>query len=297
MNRFFDNIKECILRNETGRLVELIGRTPMLGIDEKEIVDFLRTFGEHNKKNAEGAININGSGGTGFYKPNISSIAAMYISQGVSTPVIKTGSGAYSGIYGSSDFFRDLGLLDDSKRSQMLNHYGFAYYDYLEMSPWKRYKKILFEQKDFKNVFEKTVFFDYKASTYFLGISNARYHWSLNNNVNLDNEPDELFTYYSKVENSVIDEVYPGGTLYVNGEDFQVDNYGFGKVPIIKSIQDITKINTLLLMGEEIGFWKESLANTCALAFFSLKIVNSFEEGKELFEQLYKDCVVKKMLS
>ena len=38
---------------------------------------------------------------------------------------------------------------------------------------------------------------------------------------------------------------------------------------------------------------KEALANTCALALVSLKLVGSFEEGTEVFEKIYRERVVK----
>ena len=295
MDKLLKTIEESILSDDKEKLIKLISNTSTIGIDDETIINYLRKFGDENKTLAEGTININGSGGSGYYKPNISSIAGMYISQLSEIPVVKTGSVAYSGIYGSSDFFNDLGLLNIKKRQEVFSKFGFAYYDYLEMSPWKKYKKILFGHPDFKRVFDKTVFFDYKASTYFLGITNRKYHWGLNHHLCVDNRPDFLVTYCSETEKGIIDEAFPKGTIFVNDNEFQVCNTDY-EMPMLEDVQSVKHINNLLLIGEEEGFWKEALANTCALAFVSLGIVDSFEEGKEDFEKIYRDRVVKNIL-
>ena len=295
MNEFFNLIEECVLDDNVDKLKDVIRNSSAIGIEDDVIVVFLKKFGNDNKLLAEGAININGSGGSGYYKPNISSIAGMYISQLTDVPVVKTGSVAYSGIYGSSNFFRDIGLLNPQKRRQMFEKYGFAYYDYLEMSPWKKYKKILFEHPDFKRVFDKTVFFDYKASTYFLGITNRRYHWGLNDYLDVDNKPDDLVTYCTETERGIIDEAFPKGIIYLNDKQFQVCKTDY-IMPLLKDVQSIKRVNEALLCGEEGGFWKEALVNTCALAFVSLNLVRSFDEGREAFEKIYRERVVKKML-
>mgnify|MGYP004595523815 FL=1 len=271
MNEFFNLIEECVLDDNVDKLKDVIRNSSAIGIEDDVIVVFLKKFGNDNKLLAEGAININGSGGSGYYKPNISSIAGMYISQLTDVPVVKTGSVAYSGIYGSSNFFRDIGLLNPQKRRQMFEKYGFAYYDYLEMSPWKKYKKILFEHPDFKRVFDKTVFFDYKASTYFLGITNRRYHWGLNDYLDVDNKPDDLVTYCTETERGIIDEAFPKGIIYLNDKQFQVCKTDY-IMPLLKDVQSIKRVNEALLCGEEGGFWKEALVNTCALAFVSLNL-------------------------
>lgn len=295
MDKLLKTIEESILSDDTEKLIKLINNTTTIGLDDDTIINYLRKFGVENKTLADGAININGSGGSGYFKPNISSIAGMYISQLSEIPVVKTGSVAYSGIYGSSDFFNDLGLLNPKKREEVFSKFGFAYYDYLEMSPWKKYKKILFGHPDFKRVFDRTVFLDYKASTYFLGIANKKYHWGLNYHLCVDNKPDFLVTYCTETEKGIIDEAIPKGTIFVNDNEFQVCDSDY-EMPILEDVQSIKRVNNLLLSGEEEGFWKEALANTCALVFNSIGAVNSFEEGKEEFEKMYRDCVVKNIL-
>jgi hypothetical protein len=292
MDEFLDIVEKYIFDENENELIDIVNNTSAIGFDDSTIVNYLRRFGKKNKVLAEGAININGSGGSGYYKPNISSIAGIYISQLSEIPVVKTGSTAYSGIYGSSDFFRDLGMLDSAKRQQVFRDYGFAYYDYLEMSPWKKFKKVLYGHPDFKRVFDKTVFLDYKASTYFLGITNKKYHCGLNDYLCVDNRPDCLITYYSETDRGIVDEAVPNGTIFLNNKEFQVCNSEYA-MPILESVQSIKRINKSLLCGEEDGFWKEALANTCALALVSLKLVGSFEEGTEVFEKIYRERVVK----
>lgn len=290
-NQFLIRLFELIETGEDNRILQLIEENKKTSISIDDIIAFSRESGCLIKEQLHGSVNINGSGGSGIIKPNLSSVTAMYVACVSDVRVVKTGSCAYTGKWGSTDFFRELGLLNSENRKRVLEKYGFAYYDYLEVSPWKRYKKAMYSNTDLNALFWKVVFFDYPASTYFLGISVPRYHASLNQ-LWLENRPENLITFYTATTDRVIDEITPG-KVFLQTEKF-IDIPG--NIPVLSNSNELRSINYKLINGEEEGVWKDCVSECCSIVLLKLHVTSSLEEGKELFDKAWKDRMLLKML-
>lgn len=294
MNEYLEKVREAILKKDKALVERLTAQYADAEVTPQEIVEFSRSFGTGLKAELRGSININGAGGSHIPKPNITSIAAMYLAAITGLRVVKTGSGAYSGLWGSSDFFRELGMLDPEKRNNCLQRYGFAYYDYLEISAWKEYKPIMLKNRALSRVFWEIVFFDYEADMYFLGISNPFSHTALAERLTLENRPRRMITYYTKTEQGCLDEAAPGQLFVDNRLFYQTDS---GAVPPLQDLRELRTINRRLLAGQETGYWKECLKITCALCLLQLGRVSCMEEGMQSFERAYREKALKPLLS
>ena len=83
MDEFLDIVEKYIFDENENKLIDIVNNTSAIGFDDSTIVNYLRRFGKKNKVLAEGAININGSGGSGYIltfadcKPSFSMISYM----------------------------------------------------------------------------------------------------------------------------------------------------------------------------------------------------------------------------
>lgn len=290
---FLDDLVDLIDNGKDDLIDSIIENNLESYIELEDVIAFSRVSGAPMKKNLRGAININGSGGSGYIKPNLSSIAALYLGLTTDHVIVKTGSSSFSGIYGSTEFFMELGFLDAYKRDYILGKYGFAYYDYLEVSPWKKYKQKLRKNKSLDDIFWKVVFLDYKASYYFLGISNPKYYEGMRK-LQIENSPGKLVAFYSVINNTIVDElldsdIYINNKLYMKGKG-KCESIGRGEIERLK------RINKELIMGINTGFWRESLKITYSVIACRVGIVTNIDEGKEMFEKCYSDKIVMKVL-
>ncbi len=294
MNEYLEKVRIAVLQNNQSRIEFLTSQYADTCITETDILDFSRSFCSDLKNRLRGSININGSGGSHVAKPNISSIAAMYLARMSERRVVKTGSGAYSGLFGSSDFFQELGLLTPAKRDACLERYHFAYFDYLEISPWKRFKPIMFGNQDLNYLFFKIVFFDYESDTYFLGISDPAYHSAMAKHLFLENQPHHLITYYTELNELRLDEAAPGRLFVQNS---LIRETKVNAVPILSSLSELKAVNHRLLTGTENGYWRDSLALTCALCLLKLGEAESLDDGLNHFDEAYRTQILKPMLA
>ena len=151
-----------ILMNEKERLLQLLKSNSSLQIDECEFERFIHSFLD-SYKGIDNCININGSGGSKIPKLNLSSIACIYTAAITNMKVVKTGSIANTSLVGSSDLFDKLGLLHAHNKLKGLDMFNFAYYDFLQITAWKRYRDILTLNDSLKHYINNGVFFDYSA--------------------------------------------------------------------------------------------------------------------------------------
>ena len=294
MNEYLEKVREAILKKDRALVEQLTAQYADTEVTPQEIVEFSRSFGTQLKAELRVSININGAGGSHIPKPNITSIAAMYLAAITGMRVVKTGSGSYSGLWGSSDFFRELGMLNEEKRHACLQQYGFAYYDYLEISAWKEYKPIMLKNRSLSRVFWEIVFFEYEADTYFLGISNPFSHTALSERLTLENRPRRMITYYTQTKQGCLDEAAPGQLFVDNQLFYQTSSCS---VPSLRNLRDLKEINRRLLIGQETGYWKECLKITCALCLLQLGRVSCIEEGMQHFERAYREKALRPLLS
>lgn len=254
---FLRNLKEAILNDDENGLICILEESKKECVSEKEWIKFVESFTEDKNIYFKDAININGMGGTRICKPNISSIAAIYIALMSDYKVIKTGSKAYSGCWGSSDFFSEYGLLECKNKVDIINKYNFAYFDYLELSPWKKYKNLLMTNDSIKTMLDNFVCLDYKANKHFFGLSSINYFDTIRNK-RIINKPNELNTFFTITTVGIIDEIVCGD-VFINNIP-QCIGYS-SDYQILSNINDIKCINLGLLTGKcEYEYWKNSLA-------------------------------------
>lgn len=300
MDNLLTSIKEIIDKDlnendKTTALTKLLDSNINTPVPLEDFVEFTRLFSSKKKANISGCININGTGASGMKKPNLSSIAALYLSQLSEIPVVKTGSVYNTGISGSSDFFADIGYFLSNNRERIFRKYGFMYYDFLELSPWKRYHHIFIKNKAISEIYSKVVFFDYNAGLFLLGVSNPSYYSSLLQNYFLENRPQHLVTFYTIVQGGIVDEIMPGD-VYVDNRLFckKIQSLNYQQ---INSREDARQINSKLLTGEETGYWKTALSMTCAYSLIEIGKACSMEEGEQMFEKAYKDRAIKGIIN
>ena len=254
-------------------------------IKEEEFFRFVDSFGKEEKAFIEGAVNINGTGASPCPFPNLSSLAALYASQISEKNFVKTGSGANTGVHGSSDFFRDIGLINLHSQT-ILDEFHFLYFDYLTLSPWKKYKAHLSQNESMKKIFEEYFFLDYTAADYFIGINGLEWYDKFTVNMKLYNAPKNLYLYYTEKDGKLYDEIYEG-TIYLNGKEYcSLERIG---EPKAITASNIVSVNKSLLEGGEEGIWKQCLGYTVAMVLCQIKTANSLEEGLELFEKYYRE--------
>ena len=257
-----------------------------------DFFSFADLFSEETKKRIRGAINIHGMGGTGIPKINLTSIASLYLSTICNRHIVKTGSRKNKSVMGSTDFFEKLGILHIKEKEKVLDEFGFAYYDYLELSPWKMYKGILSKNDNIKDILERTHFFDYEMGILGVGISSDKAYRDFLHKVHYCS-PKEMFHFYTIVDNKRIDEILPGN-IYLDDILFK------GKLiplPLLSSAHQAYDISLKLIEGDVIDdYWYKALRVSVAVLLYRLHTTNSLEDGEELFEKAYRDKLVQKKI-
>lgn len=285
MNYLLEITQEYIEQNRGDLIQELWSKNRFTQITKEDFLEFADGFSIKEKELIKGSININGTGGSPCLLPNLSSLTALYASQISGKNFVKTGSGANTGIHGSSDFFRDIGILNVHSRS-ILEEFHFLYFDYLRLSPWKQYKVCMMQNVFLKKIFEEVFFFDYTSSDYFVGINDLAWYDKFTGKMELYNCPEHLYVYYTKKDGKMYDEIYEG-TIYLNGREYSSLKEYNPQVAITSS--NIKKVNRALIEGSEDSAWKQYLGYTVAMVLHHINTVDSLEEGLELFEKYYRE--------
>ena len=294
MNTFFQNICRCIWEENQSELENLLFDSRNVIFSDEECYEMIDSFSAEIRKTVQGCVNICGTGGSRIAKPNISSIASLYLAVIGEVPVVKSGSKSNTGLFGSSDFFNRLGILGYLDKGLFLKKYNWGYCDYLELSPWKRYKPILKSNDCFADFFKRHIVFDYTASRFLLGISNPEYHNAIPQHIR-HHCPQQLDTFYTVTQVGVLDEIAPG-RVFLNGEYlFETKAIPFNEM---KSAEEIMQINDSLLRGNcRDAFWKQTLLQTVALSAAILcSNLNRFDNYYADAERLYNSGEISRIL-
>ena len=274
-----------ILMNEKERLLQLLKSNSSLQIDECEFERFIHSFLD-SYKGIDNCININGSGGSKIPKLNLSSIACIYTAAITNMKVVKTGSIANTSLVGSSDLFDKLGLLHAHNKLKGLDMFNFAYYDFLQITAWKRYRDILTLNDSLKHYINNGVFFDYSASTYIMGVALSHYYDVLSKNKQY-NPPRKLVTYYTKTELGIIDEITQGDVFLDGDYIFTID----GELYMPRDKKEAIDEDVRLIYG--LSNNKSSIDSTRFTTALILHVLCncSLDEGVKLFNNAYKKRV------
>lgn len=285
--KMLEALKIAIKDNNINKIQEIVENNINTFISNKEITTFLENSRNVPSNKYSQYYCITGSGGSKLKKPNITSIAFLYIAS-MGIPIVKTGSRAMTGTYGSTDLFEELNLCNreiDNKK------YKFAYFDVFDTIRWLKYKKELSKNECFNKYFCNTEIHEFKVkSKMTIQIDERKYEDFLNlKNIN---KPNELFVIYSSYKNKVIDEIMPGKITINNDVFFSFEeNYEFYEV------ENIKKIDYDLIKGKKVNdFWYETLKLTIAIFLLVNNFTTSIKDGCKLFEEKYKNKSVIKML-
>lgn len=282
-----------LIENEKAKQLKiLMERNCDKSISFNQFTEFVDMFCQREKSILRKCININGTGGSGIRKFNLTSISSIYVAAISKLNIVKTGSFANTGECGSSDFFNSIGLLTLPNKIDALHDFHFAYYDYLELSPWKKYKTELSLNHDISKLLNNCIFFDYKSQKQLLGISNERYAKSIYT-FQSHCFPDKIDFFYSYYHGICIDEVW-GGDVYLNGKKIAILPYitvgNLSKEEIIAQGMD-------LLFGQSNNEnWVEYLAYSVAIYLIALEVVTTVDEGLQIFQAAYLDKKAKSLI-
>ncbi len=275
--------------NEDNKLLEYILENENVIFSDKEITKFLEKLSSN--KDYQQYYTIAGSGGSKIIKPNITSIAFLYIAS-LGIPIIKTGSKAITGINGSTDLFKKLNLLNVDIKNEK---YSFAYYEGYDVSLWKKYKNLLSINNSFKEYFNNNIFHDFELKSKITFQLNER-NSLIYSKKKMLRAPKELFVIYNYNEELEIDEII-GGDIIVN-KDKKIYIKNNQEIEKITTKEEVEKINSDLIFGNTKvnSFWFNTLKNEVSLFLYLNKFVSNIFEGENIFQDAYKERTVKKML-
>ena len=273
---------ESICKKNTQALLSLVEQNTNTEISPTQFEAFTQMFAKEEKEWINGSVNIHGMGGSGIPKVNITSLACLYLSAITDLPIIKTGSRKNTSVMGSTDFFEDIGFMNIRDRKSVFNEYGFVYFDYLELSPWKAYKGTLRLNNDISVILNNYHFFEYKIGTLGLGVSSKKIYSHFLSQCHFP-APDRIFTYCSEVNGMLLDEISPSGYEY----------------PFTKTLtsREISELNHSLAYGDDTeSYWYHALRESVATFAVELNAAECCEDGGEKFDKAYTDRYVAKML-
>lgn len=290
--KFLQQVVSCIRKGQDKKLIQLITENKNEIVLNSDFYDFVNSFNVKAKQKIKGSINVHGMGGGGIPKINLTSIACVYLSTILDEPIVKTGSRKNTSLMGSTDFFEMLGIHNVAFKEQLLEEKGFAYYDYLELSPWKRYKEILSINNSIKKILNTVHFFDYEIGVLGLGVSSNKEYYKFSEKKKYC-APKESFTFYTITEGKQIDELVLGDS-FLDGKLIMSEYLPF---PRIRDKYEVYNIGYKLIEGnKEELYWYKALERTVATFAYKLGGACSYEEGCVLFEKSFKDRLAKKKI-
>ncbi len=286
MNEVLKQARKFVLMHDEKQLLNLMQRTKHQVISLEEWSAFVYSFTIEMRQSICNCINICGSGASGIAKPNISSVASIYLAAISGIDIVKSGSRAHTGIFGSSDFFEAIGILGYTNPFDILNKYHWGYFDHWELSPWKQYKDVFRINTSLAMLFASSFFFDYAPRIQFLGISNPTLLQQIQNCICF-NLPPQIHTVYTVTSLGYLDEAADGEVFY---DGVQIMHSCGNKCVAEKNAQEILKRDLELLYGEcPNDFWRISLLRTLALILQQIGFTATLKDGMRVARQAYQD--------
>lgn len=283
-----------VLENDETGLAALLENYADLSISRQEWYEFVDSFAICLKAEVKHCINMCGSGASRIIKPNLSSVASIYLSALTGVDFMKSGSAANTGVFGSSDFFEKIGVLGYKNKSEILQKFHWGYCDHYELSPWKKYKKIFKKNDNICSLIENTVFHDYASDVLYLGISDPSYAQKLPEYIN-HNAPGTVKCLYSQQPAGCIDEITAGAVFFDGRHVCEALDAECGK---LTGAEDVFEIDIQLLNGDcEDRFWRESLLRTIAVILLDQGHAPDLETGLSRARSAYENGVAKEHLT
>lgn len=275
------NAFEAIRDGNPAALEQLMEQGAHTPVTPREFEAFTQRFAPEEKQWLRGQVNIHGMGGSGLPKVNLTSIACLYLAAGWKIPIVKTGSRKNTGVMGSTDFFEELGILHAPDKKRLLEEFGFAYFDFLTLSPWKAYKPILRKNADIDKLLGEYHFFEYEIGVLGLGVSSGELYDRFLSQTHFP-KPGRIFTYFSRTEEGLMDEILPAAPPPRR----------------LLTRQEVSRMDHALTFGRDAdAFWLSALRESVALFARELGAVTCLEEGRERFDKLYAHRAVATMLA
>lgn len=277
MNQFLEEIAAAIQRRDTAAIFNILLQNKTTNLSEDDIFSFLSA----NSRSIpiSKAYTVCGSGGSMIPKPNISSLACLYLSC-CQLPILKIGSSKQTSLFGSSDFFDCYGLTNKYIGNDNIQ---FAYYDVETVKPWFKYRHLLTMNECFRVFFENHIFNEIEYLGKFvgcLGSSKRSAYMKKESGI----PKDRIHMYYSFINKSVIDEIV-GDMCYVDDSRIHFQHTG-SYSPLTE--KDIIDIDDALLKGDcDNSLWYHSLRDTVSIALTFFKeesLSNAYREFDNIYE-------------
>lgn len=277
MNQILEDIVAAIQLRDATAVYDLLSQNKKTHLTEDDIYSFLTI----NSKSIpiSKAYTVCGSGGSMIPKPNISSLACLYLSC-CNLPILKVGSGKQTSLFGSSDFFDCYGL---TNKYIVNDNIHFAYYDVETVKPWFKYRHLLPMNECFRVFFEKHIFNEIEYLGKFVGcLGSSKRSAYMKKDSGIPKE--RIHMCYSFVNGFVIDEIV-GEECYVDGSRMHFQHTG-NYSPLTK--KDIIEIDDALFKGHcDNGLWYHSLRDTVSMALTFFKeepLSNAYREFDNIYE-------------
>ena len=280
--------------DNTQYLIDILSEYSDLKIELSECINFLNRFNKAKIKSDNMVIGITGSGGSGIKKPNIGTIAALYLSCIPNIKVIKTGSSKKTGIIGSTDLLNYIGYTKIKKKDVFYDRYGFCYYDVNDISKWKKYENILKINVSLCKILNIIAYNEFQYDIKFTGTVYRKYAEQFMGKY-MVNEPKLWYIYGGFINDYIIDEFIPGHNFIISKNIHR--SFFIKESQKSKNDGNISELNNSLIMSQcDDCFWYESLKYTVAIYTYLCGISQNLNEGIEIFEKIYKTKMVKILL-
>lgn len=276
-NTFLEDLAAAIRQEDAAAVYYLLTKNQTTHLAEEDIYDFLS---ENSKPiPLKQAYTVCGSGGSGISKPNISSLACLYLSC-CHLPILKIGSRKKTSLFGSTDFFDQYGLSDKYINDGIIQ---FAYYDVDTVKPWFKYRHLLPTNSCFRAYFDTHIFNEITFLGKFVGCLGPEKQEAYMMK-DSDIPTQHIHMYYSYINGEPIDELV-GHNCFVDGNKATLTTLGHYSPLSTKAIIELDDNLCKGICGDTL--WYHSLRNTVALAlvyFKGISIRDAYEEFDNIFE-------------
>lgn len=270
-------LADAILRADAAEILDIVSAE--YSFSDTEIFQLLceTSVSSHPRE-----IVFSGSGGTGCNKPNYTSLTAIYFAA-AGHDVLKFGSRKVNGIFGSTDFFEQLGLSNLHFRSGGC----FRYYDVNEAQRWHRYRNLLSLNRSFEKYFSTTIFNPIPVSVklaFVAGRDCARAYGGMRQS----RTPDRTYVICSEGSGGIPDEA-GSGSVFADGMFLcRWDNM---EAPAMLTPQEVFKTDMRLLTGLDETVMSQYLINNMAVSLALFDGV-SLLAAQEECHRWYRDRIV-----
>ncbi len=298
MNKMYiQKIYDFIMKEQDIALFDFMLSSQNIELSTNDLQGFIDLFNPYHEFISEPIeIGLSGSGGSGLKKPNIGTIASMYLAQVPGVTVAKVGSKRRTSLMGSTDFLSELGYHANVDKVDFFRKWRFLAADVDECAKWRRYEHILRLNNSFNYLLDTYLINEFSYKTKFTGTIFLDKALEVSSMKTIHNVND-WYIYGGLIGENNIDELVCGKNIVIHNNRaveylFDQKNYKYN------ADIDVYKLNSALIRGEcADDFWLCSLENTFSLSLYLSGRVDSRQEATDIFKNLYYNKALKDMLN